>query len=186
MPSKMPSDPQIVLDRLKPLEDHLRRRPESEPVDPTVFDWFGESCPCGKPAGDCRFHPRARLPQRPPETDWRAWVLLAGRGFGKTRTGAERIRHQAESGACRRMALVAPTASDVRDVMVEGESGIMAVCPPWNRPKYEPSKRRLTWPNGTIATTYSADEPDRLRGPQHEGAWLDELCAWRTRKPTIC
>lgn len=77
------------------------------------------------------------------------------------------------------MALVAPTAADARDVMVEGESGILACSPPWNRPLYEPSKRRLTWPCGALATTYSADEPDRLRGPQHDGAWADELAAWK-------
>jgi len=77
------------------------------------------------------------------------------------------------------MALVAATAADIRDAMVEGESGIMEVCPPSFRPTYEPSKRRLTWPNGAIATTYSAEEPDRLRGPQHDGAWCDELAAWR-------
>jgi phage terminase large subunit-like protein len=77
------------------------------------------------------------------------------------------------------MALVGPTASDVRDVMIEGESGLLAISPPWNRPRYEPSKRRLTWPNGAMATTYSAEEPERLRGPQHDGAWCDELAAWR-------
>jgi phage terminase large subunit-like protein len=78
-----------------------------------------------------------------------------------------------------RVALIAPTASDVRDVMIEGESGILATSPPWFRPQYEPSKRRLTWPNGAIGTTYSADEPDRLRGPQHDGWWGDEFAAWR-------
>jgi phage terminase large subunit-like protein len=77
------------------------------------------------------------------------------------------------------MALVGATAADARDVMVEGESGLMNVCPPWNRPLYEPSKRRVTWPNGAIATTYSADEPERLRGPQHDDAWTDEIAAWR-------
>lgn len=78
-----------------------------------------------------------------------------------------------------RVALIGPTAADARDVMVEGESGLLAVCPPWNRPTYEPSKRRVTWPSGAIATLYSADEPDRLRGPQHDGAWGDEPAAWR-------
>ena len=105
--------------------------------------------------------------------------MLAGRGFGKTRTGAEWVREQVERGGAQRVALVAATAADARDVMVEGESGILAISPPWFRPQYEPSKRRLTWPNGAIATTYSADEPKRLRGPQHDAAWADELCAWR-------
>lgn len=121
----------------------------------------------------------ARPNQLPPEGDWRIWLLLAGRGFGKTRTGAEWVRAEVESGRRGRIALVAPTAADGRDVMVEGESGILAISPPWFRPLYEPSKRRLTWPNGAIATVYSADEPDRLRGPQHDGAWADELAAWQ-------
>lgn len=106
-------------------------------------------------------------------------MVLAGRGFGKTRTGAEWVRDQVESGRCKRIALVAATAADARDVMVEGESGILACCPPWNKPLYEPSKRRVTWPSGAIATLYSAEEPQRLRGPQHDGAWADELAAWR-------
>ena len=121
----------------------------------------------------------ARPAQLPPPGDWRIWLVLAGRGFGKTRTGAEFIRAGAEREGCRRMGLLGSTAADVRDVMVEGESGLLAISPPWNRPKYEPSKRRLTWPNGAIATTYSADEPDRLRGPQHDRLWADEVAAWR-------
>ena len=121
----------------------------------------------------------ARKNQKSPPGDWRIWLLLAGRGFGKTRTGAEWIREQVESGRARRGALVAPTAADVRDVMVEGESGIMAVSPSWNMPRYQPAVRRLIWPNGAIATTYSADEPERLRGPQHDCAWCDEIAAWR-------
>ncbi len=84
-----------------------------------------------------------------------------------------------ESGYYSRVALVGATASDVRDVIVEGESGILAISSPTFRPKYEPSKRRLTWPNGAIATTFSADEHDRFRGPQHDAAWLDELAAWK-------
>jgi predicted phage terminase large subunit-like protein len=119
----------------------------------------------------------ARQNQLPPPGDWTFWLLLAGRGFGKTRTGAEWVREA--KNTCSRIALVAPTAADVRDVMVEGESGILAISPPHDRPLYEPSKRRLTWPNGAIATTYSADEPERLRGPQSDAAWCDELAAWR-------
>jgi predicted phage terminase large subunit-like protein len=103
---------------------------------------------------------------------------MAGRGFGKSRTGAEWIRAEVDTGR-KRIALVGPTAADVRDVMVEGESGVLAIHPDNERPLYEPSKRRLTWPNGAIATTYSADEPERLRGPQHEVAWCDEVGAWR-------
>jgi predicted phage terminase large subunit-like protein len=121
----------------------------------------------------------ARPQQIAPDGDWRVWLIMAGRGWGKTRTGAEYVREQIESRTCSRFALVGPTAADCRDVMVEGESGILAISHDGFRPNYEPSKRRLTWPNGTIATTYSADEPDRLRGPQHDGAWCDEPAAWK-------
>lgn len=121
----------------------------------------------------------ARPSQLPPDTDWLGWLLLAGRGFGKTRTGAETCRSWAGLDPNSRGALIGPTAADVRDVMVEGESGLLAISPPWFRPVYEPSKRRLTWPNGAIATTYSADEPERLRGPQHSWGWCDEIASWR-------
>jgi phage terminase large subunit-like protein len=116
--------------------------------------------------------------QLPPPGSWRYWLFLAGRGAGKTRAGAEWVRRLVEDEGVMRIALVAPTAADARDVMVLGESGIVAVSPPWNRPLYEPSKRRLVWPNGAQAMLYSAEEPDRLRGPQHEAAWCDELCSW--------
>jgi phage terminase large subunit-like protein len=121
----------------------------------------------------------ARPNQLPPEGEWRVWLLLAGRGFGKTRTGAEMVRARVAARTARRIALVAPTAADARNVMVEGESGILAISPPGDRPRYEPSKRRLTWSNGAVATLYSADEPERLRGPQHDTAWCDELASWR-------
>lgn len=120
----------------------------------------------------------ARENQWTPQRDWRAWLLLGGRGSGKTRTGAEWVRSRVESGTSGRIALVARTGADVRDVIVEGESGIMAISPPWWQPKYVPAKRRLEWPNGAIATTYTAEEPDQLRGPQHDDAWCDELAAW--------
>lgn len=121
----------------------------------------------------------ARPNQLPPQGDWwQIWLLLAGRGFGKTRTLAEWVCDQAASGQASRIALVAATAADARDVLVEGQSGILAVAPPRFRPIYEPSKRRLTWPNGAIGTTFSAEEPDRLRGPQHDAAVCDELASW--------
>ena len=120
---------------------------------------------------------RARPEQLPPAGSWRVWLLVAGRGFGKTRSGAEWVRAEVKAGR-RRIALVGPTAADARQVMVEGASGILAISPGPERPLYEPSKRRLTWPNGAIATTYSADEPERLRGPQHDAAWCDEVGAW--------
>jgi len=121
----------------------------------------------------------ARPVQLPPEGDWRVWLYLGGRGAGKTRSGAEYVREQVESGQVRRPGLIAPTASDARDVMVEGDSGFLHICPPDNMPEYEPSKRRLTWPNGARATLYSADEPKRLRGPQHDLIWADEVAHWR-------
>lgn len=121
----------------------------------------------------------ARENQKPPTWDWRTWALCAGRGFGKTRTGAEWVNWIATTGKARRIGLIGATAADVRDVMVEGESGILAIASDADRPAYRPSVRRLEWPNGAIATTYSADQPDRLRGPQHDALWADELCAWR-------
>ncbi len=117
--------------------------------------------------------------QQYPPGDWITWLLLAGRGFGKSRTGAEAVLKKVEKGEWKRVALVARTSADVRDVLIEGESGILSVAPPWNRPVYNPGKRRLTWPNGAIATTYSAEQPKQLRGPQHDGAWADELSAWQ-------
>src|SRR5436190_16004098 len=121
----------------------------------------------------------ARPNQLPPDGEWRVWLVLAGRGFGKTRTGAEMILAPVTARTAHRLALVAPTAGDARDVMVEGESGILAISPPWERPRYEPSNRRLTWPNGAEALLFSADEPERLRGPQHDAVWCDEVAAWR-------
>jgi phage terminase large subunit-like protein len=119
--------------------------------------------------------------QRPEGDDWNIWLYLAGRGAGKTRTAAEWIREEAKytNKGQIRFALVARTAADVRDVIVEGESGIINVTPPSERPLYEPSKRRLTWPNGNTATCFTADEPDSLRGPQFTHAWGDEVAAWR-------
>ncbi len=124
----------------------------------------------------------ARPDQIAPEGDWRVWLILAGRGFGKTRCGSEWVHEQIRQGR-ERIALVGETKADVRDVMVEGESGILATAGR-NRPLYEPSKRRLTWPNGAIGICYSGDEPDQLRGPQHDAAWLDELAKYRYAEET--
>jgi phage terminase large subunit-like protein len=122
-----------------------------------------------------------RPEQQAPLGDWNVWLVLAGRGFGKTRLASEWVREEAKytTTGQRRFALVARTAADVRDVIVEGESGILNVTPPSERPHYEPSKRRLTWPNGNTATLFTADEPDSLRGPQFTHAWGDEIAAWR-------
>lgn len=130
------------------------------------------------------WHFWARSNQIAPSGQWTFWLLLAGRGFGKTRTGAEWINERVQSGLAKRIALVAPTAADVRKVMVEGESGILAISPPWNRPLFEPSKLQLTWPNGAIAQLFSAEEPERLRGPQCDTFWADELAAWKKLQET--
>lgn len=114
-----------------------------------------------------------------PENDWETWLHLAGRGFGKTRTGAEWVIEQALDDPEGHIALVGRTVADVRDVMIGGKSGILKCSPPWFRPEYKPSKRKLIWPNGCTATTYSADQPNQLRGPQHTKAWGDELASWQ-------
>jgi len=132
----------------------------------------------------------ARPAQLPPEGNWSVWLILAGRGFGKTRTGAEWVRSivcgktPLAAGAYKRIALVAETAADARDVLVEGDSGILSVHPPDFRPTYEPSKRRLTWPNGAIATLFNGTEPDQLRGPQFDAAWVDEIAKYRYAQET--
>lgn len=122
----------------------------------------------------------ARPKQLAPAGDWFTWLILSGRGFGKSRTGAEWVIDRARHGPYFPIALVGQTKADVRDTMIElGESSILKVSPPWFRPVYEPSKRRLTWPNGMIATVFSGDEPDQLRGPQHGSAWVDELAKFK-------
>lgn len=121
----------------------------------------------------------ARPEQLPPDGDWFIWLIQAGRGFGKTRCGAEWVNGLARRGAVGRIALVAPTAADARDTMVTGESGIIACSPPWFQARYEPSRRRVVWPNGVQATMYSAEEPNRIRGGNNGAAWGDELAAWR-------
>lgn len=133
----------------------------------------------------------ARDDQLPPTAagDWKTWLLLGGRGAGKTRAGAEWVRAVAQDGwpgsppPCR-IALIGESLNDVRMVMVEGDSGVLAVHPPGERPVFEPSRRQLTWANGSIAQIYSAEEPDGLRGPQFHAAWCDELCKWRHGQAT--
>lgn len=126
----------------------------------------------------------ARPDQVAPDGDWSIWLILAGRGWGKTRTGAEWIKENVASGQYGRIALVAETAADARDVLVEGESGLLSIYPNSERPLYEPSKRRLTWPNGAVGTLYNATEPDQLRGPQHDLGWCDEIAKWRYARET--
>ena len=120
----------------------------------------------------------ARPNQLMPPGDWRYWVLKAGRGFGKTRVGAETVREWGEDPT-ERILLVAPVAADVREVMIEGPSGLLSCYPPGARPEYNPSRHLVTFPSGAVGITRSADEPERLRGPQFTKFWADELAAWR-------
>ena len=123
--------------------------------------------------------------QLPPEGDWRSWVILGGRGAGKTRAGAEWVRSMVEGarpldpGISKRMALVGETLDQVREVMIFGESGILACSPPDRRPEWESTRKRLVWPNGAVAQAFSAHDPESLRGPQFDAAWVDELAKWR-------
>lgn len=120
----------------------------------------------------------AHAGQRTPDGDWRIWMVMGGRGFGKTRAGAEWVRSIAEHNAYARIALIGASLGEVRSVMVEGESGLIACSPADQRPVFEPSLHRLRWPNGAAAYLYSAAEPESLRGPQHSHAWCDEIGKW--------
>lgn len=119
----------------------------------------------------------ARPEQLIPQGNWRTWLILAGRGWGKTRTGAECVREWVKSYSI--VNLIAATADDARDIMIEGESGILAICPPDEKPEYKPSRRCLEWPNGARSLIFTADEPERLRGKQAMKIWMDETGAWR-------
>ncbi|MGE0741075.1 MAG: DNA-packaging protein [Hyphomonadaceae bacterium] len=129
------------------------------------------------------FHGWARGEQLPPPGDWRAWLFMGGRGSGKTRAGAEWVSELARTGRARRIALIGPTFHDVREVMVEGPSGVRAL--PHVRPAYEASRKRLIWPNGAQAFCFSAEDPESLRGPQFDAAWADEVCFWAYPDETL-
>ena len=128
--------------------------------------------------------------QLPPDGAWKTWVIMGGRGAGKTRAGAEWVRAQVEGarpadpGRAARVALVGETVDQVREVMVFGESGILAVSPPDRRPEWNATRRMLTWPNGATAQVFSAHDPDSLRGPQFDAAWVDELAKWKRSQET--
>ncbi|MGB1180219.1 MAG: terminase large subunit domain-containing protein, partial [Lentibacter algarum] len=125
-----------------------------------------------------------------PEGCWRNWIIMGGRGAGKTRAGAEWVRSCVEgagprdAGRCARIALVGETVAQVREVMIFGESGILACSPPDRRPEWQASRGRLLWPNGAVAQVFSAHEPEALRGPQFDGAWVDELAKWKKARET--
>ncbi|WP_119081983.1 phage terminase large subunit family protein [Altererythrobacter sp. B11] len=129
-------------------------------------------------AGNWHWELWGRPEQLPPPVDWRVWLICAGRGFGKTRAGAEWVRHIARTDGSARIALVGASLAEARAVMVEGESGLLAASPGACRPEFEPSLRRLQWDNGAQAFLYSAAEPESLRGPQHSHAWCDEIAKW--------
>lgn len=115
----------------------------------------------------------------PADPNWKLWVLLMGRGSGKTRTAVETVRDEIYAGRAGRICLLGQGADDVRDVMVEGESGFLATAPSWFRPTWQPSRGVMEWPNGAIAHVYSAEDPEALRGPQFDFAWIDEIMAFK-------
>lgn len=120
----------------------------------------------------------ARPNQLPPESDWSVWAILAGRGYGKTRSAAEYVHEQAMASP-KKIILVPRTMHDARDVMIEGQSGLFAVAPEGEVPVYEPSKRRLKWPNGSVGFVLDVESPDDLRGPQADLIWADEPVNWK-------
>ena len=128
--------------------------------------------------------------QLPPEGAWRSWVIMGGRGAGKTRAGAEWVRSVVEGsmpldkGRCRRVALVGETIGQVIEVMIFGDSGILACSPEDRRPDWEATRKRLVWPNGAMATVHSAHDPEGLRGPQFDAAWVDEIAKWKKSQET--
>ena len=128
--------------------------------------------------------------QLPPEGAWKSWVIVGGRGAGKTRAGAEWVRSMVEGagptdpGRATRVALVGETIDQVREVMIFGDSGILACSPPDRRPQWEATRKRLVWPNGAVAQVFSAHEPESLRGPQFDAAWVDELAKWKKAEET--
>lgn len=128
--------------------------------------------------------------QLPPEGVWKTWVIMGGRGAGKTRAGAEWVRAEVEGarptdpGRSKRVALVGETIDQVREVMIFGESGILACSPPDRKPVWEATRKRLVWPNGAIGQVFSAHEPESLRGPQFDAAWVDELAKWKRAEET--
>lgn len=182
--SLKPDELSQVFKELEEIEKSPQRRwyCTREPCDGRPhagFHWCEHPIDSEKHVAWCN---HARTPQRPPTEDemapWLVWFFSGGRGTGKTRAGAEWVLDLVWNQGYKRIALVGRTPADVRDVMIYGDSGIMSVSDPHPRPEHEPTKRRLVWPNGAQAFTYSAAAPSQLRGPQHDAAWCDELAAW--------
>jgi phage terminase large subunit-like protein len=151
-------NPLAIEDRLLPvLKNELNKRK----TDAYKYDW-----------------PRhARPEQLAPDWPWRTWLVLAGRGFGKTRTAMEQVRIWVRDNEF--VNLIGATASDARDILIEGESGLLAICPRNERPTYLPSKQKLSWPNGATSLIFTSEEPERLRGKQHQKLAMDELASWK-------
>ena len=160
---------QSIVEQLRSLPDAKQRlsRLSDAELDVLAYDWQSWA----RPEQIAPAHSQSG-------GTWQTWLILAGRGFGKTRIGAEQVRAWVKAGfdACN---FIAATADDLRDVMVEGESGILAVCPKSERPTYYSSRRSLEWPNGAKSLLFTAQEPDRLRGKQHQKLWADEPAAWQ-------
>ena len=156
------SDFELIAAQAEDLRERLVRELGEDAVDWLRRNWRG----------------RARPGQLPPGEDWFIWLILAGRGFGKTRAGAEWVRAIGEADGSARIALVGATLQEARAVMVEGESGLLAIAPAARRPHWFPSRRLLRWPGGAIAMLYGAADPETLRGSQHSHAWADEIAKW--------
>lgn len=159
----------LALKRLPPSKARALWREYRRREAALVFDW--------------RWH--ARPEQLPPEGEWSSWLLRAGRGFGKTRTGAETVREYVGTGLVEHIALVGKTPADVRDVMIEGPAGLLSCYPEHERPEWIPSRRTLRFQNGARALVYSGENPDALRGPQHHLVWGDELEAYQYPRETL-
>lgn len=161
---------QSLAERIAALPSDLRAQALSKltpaEADALLYDWRGFL---------------ARPEQLMPDGDWAIWLVLAGRGFGKTRTGAEAVREEVSLNRSERIGLIAETAADARDVMV---AELMRIFPKSERPVYKSSKRLVEFNNGAVAFTYNATEPDQLRGPQHDFLWHDELAKWRYARET--
>ena len=149
------------------LRARLATLPEAD-LRTLYYDWNFWARPDQRIPDHCACHPDG----------WAVWLVLAGRGFGKTRVGAETVRIWKKQGY-KRINFIAATADDLRDTMVEGETGILAVCPNSERPIYRVSKRRLEWPDGSKSLLFSAEEPERLRGKQHDKLFCDEPASWQ-------
>lgn len=161
----------LVVEHPKAVEQFIKAL---SPLESLVFDY--------------NWQYKARPAQVPPTDEWDTWVICGGRGMGKTRPGAEQVvewaKQLGKDYGGGHIALLGKDPYDVRTVMIEGESGILNISPPWFRPVWEPTKRQLTWDNGAIAHTYSSEVPDDLRGPQFHKGWADELPKWRYPKET--